>query len=227
MTTDAHTVRTDGQARNESPTGREGLVSTICKNSFVVETPHISYGALPRTSFQQLREARNESPTGREGLVSTICKNAFVAETPHISYDALPKTSFQQLREARNESPNGREGLVSTICKNPLVAKTSYSSYGALPKTSSPQLRRLRNESPGPLPLPRPPLPRGNGGAASHLTPLPRSPTIELAVLDGELAVPCTRNPPQRGRIPPQGLAQRPLLVQSGVEGRDPRDGRP
>jgi hypothetical protein len=29
---------------------------------------------------------------------------------------------------------------------------------------------------------------------------------IWLVVLDGELAVPCTRKPPKRGRIPPRGL---------------------
>jgi hypothetical protein len=39
------------------------------------------------------------------------------------------------------------------------------------------------------------------------------------AVLDGELAVPSTRNPLQRGRIPARGLRIRGLFLQSGVEG--------
>ena len=143
MTTDAHTVRTDGQARNESPTGREGLVSTICKNSLVAEPPHISYDALPKTSFQQLTRGPETSPPpdGRDSF-PPIYKNSLVAEPPHISYDALPKTSFQQLREARNESPTGREGLVSTIYKNAFVAEPPQNQLRRASKNEFPTATR-------------------------------------------------------------------------------------
>ena len=129
-------------SQNESPSAREGLVSTIYKIGFVAETHRSSYVALPKTS----PSPRNESPSRREGLVSTIYKIGFVAETHRSSYEALSKRVPPQLRWPRNESPSGREGLVSTIYKIGFVAATHRSSYGALPKTSPPP----RNESPIP-----------------------------------------------------------------------------
>ena len=135
-------------SRNESPAGRERLVSTICQIFCVAAIPHISYDALPETSSPQLRQPRNESPAARERLVSTICQIFCVAAIPHISYDALPETSSPQLRQPQNESPAARERLVSTICQILCVAAIPHISYGALPETSSPQLRQPRNESP-------------------------------------------------------------------------------
>ena len=111
------TSRRGAGSRNESPAGRERLVSTICQIFCVAAIPHISYDALPETSSPQLRQPRNESPAGRERLVSTICQVFCVAAIPHISYGALPETSSPQLRRPRNESPAGRERLVSTICQ--------------------------------------------------------------------------------------------------------------
>ena len=117
------------------------------------------------------------------------------------------------------------------------VAAMRHNSYKSIAESEFTQLQsdcQIGVHSATPAPGNNPPAPqsrtrrrRGEARCRRHLTPPPRRPTIELAVLDGELAVPCTRNPPQRGRIPPQGLAQRPLLVQSSVEGWDPRDGRP
>ena len=48
---------------------------------------------------------------------------------------------------------------------------------------------------------------------------------ITAAVLGGELAVPCTRNPLQRDRIPARGLSLEGPARASGEEGRIPRNG--
>ena len=123
-------------SRNESPSAREGLVSTIYKVGFIAATHRTSYDAF----FETSPPPRNESPSRRKGLVSTIYNIGFVAATHRSSYVALPKTS----PPPRNESPSRQEGLVSTIYKIGFVAATHRSSYVALPKTSpSP-----RNESP-------------------------------------------------------------------------------
>ena len=132
--------------RNESPSAREGLVSTICQIGFVAATHRSSYGALPRTSPPQLRSPRNESPSAREGLVSAICQIGFVAATHRTSYETPSKRVPPQLRPSRNESPSGRKGLVSSICQIGFEAATHRSSYVAPPKTSPPP----RNESPIP-----------------------------------------------------------------------------
>ena len=134
--------KTSPLPRNESPSGREGLVSSNCQIGFVAATHRSSYVALPKTSPPQLRPSQNESPSRRERLVSTIYKIGFIAETHRTSYDAFFETS----PPPRNESPFGREGLVPTICQIGFVAATHRSSYVALPKTSpSPP-----NESPIP-----------------------------------------------------------------------------
>ena len=134
--------KTSPPPRNESPSAREGLVSTIYKIGFVAATHRTSYEALSKRVSPQLRPPRNESPSAREGLVSTIYKIGFVAVTHRTSYDAFFETS----PPPRNESPFGREGLVPTICQIGFVAATHRSSYVALPKTSPPP----RNESPIP-----------------------------------------------------------------------------
>ena len=125
-------------SRNESPSAREGLVSTIYKIGFIAETHRTSYDAF----FETSPPPRNESPFGREGLVPTICQIGFVAATHRSSYVALPKTS----PPSRNESPSRQEGLVPTIYKIGFIAETHRTSYVALPKTSPPP----RNESPIP-----------------------------------------------------------------------------
>ena len=162
------TSRSYASPRNESPAGRERLVSTICQMFCVAAIPHVSYDALPETSSPQLRQPRNESPAGRERLVSTISQVFCVAAIPPISYGALPKTSSPQLRQPRNESPSGQERLVSTICQIFCVAATPTSattrfqkrvprSY-ASPETSPPRhafgYARRRRSNPPALTLP-------------------------------------------------------------------------
>ena len=49
--------------------------------------------------------------------------------------------------------------------------------------------------------------------------------TIVPVVLGGELAVPCTRNPLQRGRSPSRGPARWLLSLGRGVDGRVLCDG--
>ena len=138
--------KTSPSPRNESPSGRKGLVSTICKIGFVAETHRTSYDALSKRVPPQLRPPQNESPSARERLVPTICHIGFVVATHRTSYEALAKTSPSQLRPSRIESPSAWEGLVSTIYKIGFIAETHLSSYVAPPKTSpSPQ-----NESPIP-----------------------------------------------------------------------------
>ena len=113
------TSRRGAGSRNESPSARERLVSTICQILCVAAIPHVSYDALPETSSPQLRQPRNESPAGRERLVSTICQVFCVAAIPHISYDALPETSSPQLRQPRNESPRHAFGYAGRRRSNP------------------------------------------------------------------------------------------------------------
>jgi len=47
---------------------------------------------------------------------------------------------------------------------------------------------------------------------------------VVVTVLGGELAVPCTRNPLQRGRIPARGPKGPRLPPARGVDGRVLRD---
>ncbi len=97
-------------SRNESPSRRERLVSTIYKIGSVAETHRTSYETPSKRVPPQLRPPRNESPSAREGLVSTIYKIGFVAATHRSSYVAPPKTS----PSPRNESPI--PAIASTSC---------------------------------------------------------------------------------------------------------------
>ena len=121
------TSRRGAGSRNESPAGRERLVSTICQMFCVAAIPHIitlRVRATPETSsFPQLRHIPETSPPlrqpRRERLVSTICQIFCVAAIPHISYGALPETSSPHLRQPRNESPRHAFGYAGRRRSNP------------------------------------------------------------------------------------------------------------
>ena len=71
--------------RNESPAGRERLVSTICQLFCVAAIPHISYDALPETSSPQLRQPRNESPRHAFGYAGRRRSNPPALTLPHLA----------------------------------------------------------------------------------------------------------------------------------------------
>ena len=62
------------------------------------------------------------------------------------------------------------------------------------------------------------------GGLAASWVRIPPSPPV-LVVLDGEVAVPCTRNPLRRDRIPARGVRTQGLPASRSDDGSVPRDG--
>ena len=128
-------------SRNESPSAREGLVSTIYKIGFIAATHRTSYDAL----------LRNESPAAKRVPLRTggtrfhHLQDWVRSCNPPQQLRCASKRVPRVPRRETSPPPGGRDSF-PPFTKIGFVAATHRTSYVALPKTSPPP----RNESPIP-----------------------------------------------------------------------------